>query len=202
MQGDRVEASNLPGIEININNGKVHIDGKGVNYSFGSLHHVFRKAIRAKSKAISEAKNTLILGFGAGSIAKILWNEKNYPVEITGVDFEPVMFELAEKHAGIRDFEQLNLVESDAQAFMAQCTDSFDVIFIDLFVEHKIPEFCLTNEFIAAIHKSLSSKGMVIWNTLMENDVDQQIKSLARSIGFNSIESKQVTKDNLVLFMS
>jgi ubiquinone/menaquinone biosynthesis C-methylase UbiE len=198
-QGESVEASILPGIEVNINNGKVHIDGKEVNYSFGSLHYVFRKAIRLKSKIISQAKNALILGFGAGSIAKILWNEKNYPIKITGVDFEPMMFALAKKHAGIRDFEQLQLVEADASHYMSNCNETFDVIFIDLFVEDQIPEFCITEHFLKQIKTCLSDKGIVIWNTLTKHPVAEQVQSIAIDAGFISIKIAQVTKDNSVL---
>jgi len=192
----------LPVIEVNINNGKVHIDGKNVNYSFGSLHHVFRKAIRYKSKRMADAKNTLILGFGAGSIAKILWDEKAYSTQITGVDFEPMMFELAEQHAGIRDFENLDLIVTDAEKYMKECKDGFDVVFIDLFIEDQIPSFCLTSDFILQVKHCLTPRGLVVWNTLASTEIAKQIQAIAHELSFNTIESQQVTKENCLVFIT
>ena len=201
-KAELVTAKKLPGIEVNINNGKVHIDGKNVNYSFGSLHHVFRKAIRFKSKEISKAKTALILGFGAGSIAKILWNEKNFPIQITGVDFEPLMYELAEKYSGIKDFEKLTLIEADAHVFVKECKEQFDVIFIDLFVEDQVPDFCMTLEFMKCIKRLINKDGLVIWDTLVANKLEEQMHLKAKEVGFDVVDSKQVTKDNLVFYIN
>lgn len=195
-------ATMLPGIEVNFNNGKVHIDGKNVNYSFGSLHQVFRKAIKLKKKEISEANSTLILGFGAGSIAKILWNEKDYKTAITGVDFESIMFDLARKYGEISHFELLNLKVINAKDYIKNCQDHYDVIFIDLFIESEIPAFCLSEKFLSNIKKCLSENGLVVWNTLITNQVTERIAELASASKFSNNETQTVSKDNVVVFLN
>lgn len=200
--GEQVKPSILPGIEVNINNGKVHIDGQYVNYSFGSLHHVFRKAIRYKSEAISQANNALILGFGAGSIAKILWNEKGYKTQITGVDYEPLMFELAEKYGNIKQFNQIQCIQSDAAAYLQACKDQFDVVFVDLFVEREVPSSCLNAKFMNHLKACLNQNGLIVWNNLIDNDLKDHITSLANKSELHTTEAKQITRDNLVLYIS
>lgn len=168
-----------------------------MNYSFGSLHYVFRKAIGHRKRTISQAKSILILGFGAGSIAKILRNELCLNCEITGVDFEPKMLDIAKKHSGIRDFDTLKLYASDASAFLEQHTFTYDLIFIDLFIEDQMPTFCLEYEFLAQISNALSPNGTVIWNSLNANIMpDEKLHKI-----FTKIEILQVSKDNKIYFL-
>ncbi len=193
VQLESFKSKHLPSIELNMHNGNLHIDGEHVNYSFGSLHLVFRKAIKDQVVSIKKAKTVLILGFGAGSIAKILNNEYQLNLAITGVEFEPAMLEVAEKYGNINRFEQLNLVCQDAADFMAQNKALYDVIFIDLFIENKIPAFCFEHAFQQQLNKSLNSNGIIIWNTLLKNDVQL-------SDGFAPFKKLTLLGENCVYF--
>ena len=59
-------------LEIVVYHGKVMLDMRRVNYSFGKLHEVMMKIIqRLHSKSYSFDKE-LMLGYGGGSVAQII----------------------------------------------------------------------------------------------------------------------------------
>ena len=58
-----------PRLEIYLSNGKYTLDSARVNYSFGGLHAVFRKAFSRFNICERDISNALILGFGTGSVA-------------------------------------------------------------------------------------------------------------------------------------
>ena len=64
-----------PQLEIYLSNGRHILDSARVNYSFGGLHAVFRKAFSQFNIRERDINSALILGFGAGSVASILCNE-------------------------------------------------------------------------------------------------------------------------------
>jgi len=187
----------LPCIEINMHNGKVHIDGAHVNYSFGSLHQVFRKAIKQEIKTIKSAKTMLILGFGAGSIAKIIRNEyglKN--LQMVGIELEPTMINLAREYAEINDFEDIEIQICDAQAFMSHNKKQFDLVMIDLFIEKTIPSFCFESPFIAQIESAMYPNALLIWNTLNNNGM----KNFLHETSLQLTRETPMQDENLVYF--
>src|SRR6218665_1023439 len=95
---EKKQGEYLPTIEINLRNGTFLVDGDKVNYSFGSLHHLFRKAFADFKLEDQTIEKVLILGFGAGSIANILHKELQINCSITGVEIDSVMLDLADKY--------------------------------------------------------------------------------------------------------
>jgi hypothetical protein len=64
-----------PRLEVYLSNGKYVLDSARVNYSFGGLHAVFRKAFSRFNIRKRDIISALILGFGTGSVATILCDE-------------------------------------------------------------------------------------------------------------------------------
>ena len=191
------KTSVLPCIEINLHNGKIHIDGANVNYSFGSLHHVFRKAIKQEIKTLRTAQSILILGFGAGSIAKIIRNEyKLKNIHLVGIEFEPEMIKLAKAQAESEDVETIEIHICDAQTFMQSNKKQFDAILIDLFVEKDIPSFCFEQPFISQVEGALTHKALLIWNTLD----NEGMKTVLTNSNLNLIRKTAMQDENLVYF--
>ena len=67
----------VPCVEVRANMGKLTLDGNHVNYSFGSLYTVFDKTFEYFNLREKKINSALILGFGAGSVAKILSDKYN-----------------------------------------------------------------------------------------------------------------------------
>lgn len=189
----------LPQIEVNINNGKVHIDGSDVNYSFGSLHYVFRKAIKKFKKKILFSPEVLVLGFGAGSIAQILLKELNYSGHIIGVDAEPMMFQLAKKYGGIDSWSQINIVIDKAENYIFNNEKRHECILIDVFIEDRIPEALLTSSFVDQLKCRVQKLNIVLWNCLQKTEDYSTLSDLLRNHEHLEFQELKVSKNNVVM---
>src|SRR5690242_19400179 len=78
-------------------------------------------------------KSGLILGLGGGTLARLLharWG--TFP--LVGVDDDPAILDLAREVGWLpSDSESLEVVVSDAFAYVQSCSERFDYIAVDLF---------------------------------------------------------------------
>lgn len=99
-------------------------------------------------------KKVLILGFGAGSVAKAIL-EKSPDCEILGLDYNEEMLEEARK----QNFPpKLKLIRQDIFDFLDSYQDKFDYVCVDLFEGHWFPVRLLQGETLAKL-KDLVAKG-------------------------------------------
>lgn len=104
-------------------------------------------------------KNALILGLGAGTVAKQLLD--NYPdVNIVGVDHDHTMLAEAEKNLG----STVEIVGGDIFDFVKDTQETFDFILVDLYDGYLFPVRCLQKEFTDNIKAILVPGGEVIYN--------------------------------------
>lgn len=154
-------------LEVVLDNGKLVLNTANVNYSYGSLHDIFYKTFQKLNIPEREIKNVLILGFGGGSIASLLIDTFHKNCAITGVEADEVVIELAKKHFNIERFKNLDIHKTDAYTFVAGCTQKFDLIAIDIFVEDETPEKFSDNQFLLSISKLLTPTGIVCYNRML-----------------------------------
>ncbi len=142
------------------------LNSRQTNYSYGGLHMVFRQAFEKTGLSCEQISKVLILGFGAGSIASILHKEMNCNCSITGVEIDPEVIALAKKYFGIEESEKLRIVNDDALHYVSRCDGQYDLIVIDLFVDHKIPECFDSKAFLREVKRLLLPQGRVYYNRL------------------------------------
>lgn len=95
---------------------------------------MFRKAFSRFNIRERDISNTLILGFGTGSVASILCDEYKKDVHLTGVEKDPVVIDLAKKYFHIDRYKNLSLHIEDAGDFVENCDKKFDLVVGDIFV--------------------------------------------------------------------
>jgi spermidine synthase len=183
-------------LELSIQNGKLVVDSKQANYSFGSLHDVFRKIIN-EFKFDPTRKETLVLGFGAGSIATILNQERQLKLKIDGVDLDPVLLELYRNNFAF-EADQCTLIPADALQYLESCTKQYDYIFIDVFVNLEVPKELRTNHFIELLQKVSNKHTQLAMNTMLVKDDDFVVDWI--SCFGRRASMKRYHSDNLVLF--
>ncbi len=155
---------------------KLLLNASHANYSFGSLHEVFRDAFQQLNPDYEQLNNVLILGFGAGSVAWILQKENRCPCHITGVEIDEKVIALANKYFQLSNLENLNIHISDASDFLSEKTRQYDLIVVDLFLDHRTPERFLTAGFLKDLHVHLQPQGIILFNYLQydfkaQNDI-------------------------------
>lgn len=167
--------SNVSGsVTLWLINGKRSLDTKNANYSFGSLHRVFQKAFKDTKLSGRVVKKTLLLGLGGGSVPYILGREMNLETELTAVELDPVMIEIyRECSAGTHRLPVIT-VNDDAMHFVQTCTDLFDLIIIDLFVDSRVPEQFMTPGFITSVTRLLNENGRAYFNIITHSPEEER----------------------------
>lgn len=162
-------------IEVNKRHGRLVLDSSNVNYSFGELHRVFQKAFALTKEDVSTFQNALLLGFGGGSVAFILQNELGFQGTITGVEIDNKIITLSQKYFSLDRLRNLKIEIADAYDFVFEEKQKYDIIVIDLFIDHIIPEKFDERDFLLQLESLLSSGGILLYNrmNLSYNDNDR-----------------------------
>lgn len=108
-------------------------------------------------------RSALILGYGGGSLGYLL--SQTYPgIKLTGVDLDPVMFELGKKY--LQTPNEVEMRYMDASAYLEKYKKSYDLICLDAFLGNKIQQHLLMNKFINQIKNHLHPQGVAIFNIM------------------------------------
>ncbi len=154
-------------LEVTLNNGKLVLDSKNTNYSYGSLQRILRKGLRYIGfERIKRFNNILVLGVAGGSVIKTLVNEVGYTGKITGVELDPKVIELANKYFSLNTIENLEIIICDAFEFVLRNKEHYDLIIIDIFKDTSMPAFLFEDFFINRINMMLNVNGFILFNTM------------------------------------
>lgn len=187
-------------------NGKKILDTSQVNYSYNSLHKVFKKALAHSRISPQQIQRSLILGLGGGSIVSILRTDYKIQSLIIAVEIDPVIIDIAKKEFNIDQYYPVDIIQADADAWVRQNTLSFDLICVDLFINSEVPSIFLSTDFVDQLLRNTNSGGIVCFNIMIVNDKVNHIyqtiyKYLSGSVGktISSLDHIEVEENNRVL---
>lgn len=145
----------------------VHIKGGGLTQSGGVVNKVWNTSLKETRKRKPKVKKCLILGLGGGGVVRVIkkyWQKST----ITGVEIDPIMINLGEKHMGLKESE-VKVVNEDAMKFIERQTkkkEKYDLILVDMYVGDTIPKKFETTSFYKMTKELLENNGVVIINRL------------------------------------
>jgi spermidine synthase len=159
-------------IQFVLKNNKILLNSQNANQSNGTLkyalHHAFS---HFKWYEKTNVNQILILGFGLGSAFDLL--SPIYPnAKFVGIENNDAIYNF---HQNIKPHNSLlKLHLMDAQDFINQCNDSFDLILIDIFNDEEIPDVIIHPSFWELCHQALNPNGAFLWNTLISNQIESK----------------------------
>jgi spermidine synthase len=114
--------------------------------------------------ALAEApRRMLVIGVGGGTLPMFL--RKHYPeAAIDAVDIDPQVIDVARKFLDFREDATLRAHVADGRAFIEAVREPYDVIFLDAFSSSELPPHLTTQEFLRAVRRALSPRGVVVGN--------------------------------------
>jgi spermidine synthase len=179
-----------PVLEVVLNSGKYSLNSANTNYSFGTLHTLFEKIFRRVKLNWNEINSALILGFGTGSIASLLFKYKN-DCFIDGVEVDTKIIDLGKKYFKTDLLKNVDIHCIGADLFLNDCNKQYDLIIIDVYIDMNVPAELETDHFLYRIKKSLKTGGTVIFNkAIYSKSISDQVpvlKKLYEKI-FNNLE--------------
>jgi len=161
-------------LEVTWNNGQLVLDSKNTNYSFGSLQRILRKGLKYIGfERIRNFKSILVLGVAGGSVIETLVEEIQFKGQITGVEIDADILQIAKDYFKIDRFANLELIADDAFEFILKTEEHYDLIIIDIFQDTQMPNFLFQDFFIQRINALLNTEGFILFNTMVLTDKDR-----------------------------
>ena len=106
--------------------------------------------------------NIVVFGVALGGIIIQLLNRLDN-IKITGVDIYDDNFNFVRKHS---DNNRLTLVKNDAEQYILDTKEQYDIIICDIFDGLIVPKFILDNSFLMNCNWRLKENGYFIINTI------------------------------------
>jgi spermidine synthase len=107
--------------------------------------------------------NLIEIGFGGGRTAWYL--HKHLPaLDITCVELDPAVVELARKYFGVRSEDRFEIAVADGRSYLLKSKQTWDVIMIDAYRGPFVPFHLLTEEFFRVVKSKLKPGGAVVQN--------------------------------------
>jgi predicted membrane-bound spermidine synthase len=161
-------------LEITWYNGKKHLNSKNANYSYGSLQKILK--IGLGKIDLKNCNEILVLGLGGGSVIETLRKDFNYQNNITALEIDPIIIQIAEEEFNIRESENFKIICVDALTYMQQNKKQFDLIILDLYIDLHVPSSFLKISFWQTILKA--SKQSILFNASTEANANDNISTI------------------------
>lgn len=160
-------------IEVTWANGELLIDSENTNYSYGSLQRILRIGLRKIGfNTIKSMENILVLGVAGGSVIKTLVNEIEFKGQITGVEIDKKIIEVANTYFQLDQIPNLEIIIQDALDFVLRSTTQYNLIIIDIFEDMQMPNFLFEPYFRDKTLMLLKDNGYLLFNTMILNETD------------------------------
>jgi spermidine synthase len=185
------EKSEISGkLKVLLYNGSYLLDTLNTNYSYGSLEKVLKKGLDfIGENTIQKKKSVLILGVAGGSVVKTLVNDFNFTSPIKGVELDANIIRLANKYFELNKIPNFKCIIDDAQHFIANSKEDFDLIIIDIFTDMNMPSFLFDNEFINNYKSRLTPKGHIIFNMMWSgSDKRDKVANFIKNFDTNNYQ--------------
>jgi spermidine synthase len=112
---------------------------------------------------VDNATEFLEIGFGGGRTAWYL-HKSIEPANITSVELDPDVYELAVKYFGVQAEPGFDIAIDDGRKYMIVNDRDWDVIMLDAYRGPFVPFHLLTREFYEVVKERLTEGGVVVQN--------------------------------------
>ncbi|MBI9034627.1 MAG: methyltransferase domain-containing protein [Bacteroidales bacterium] len=162
-------------IEITVVNGRKVLNSGEANYSYGTLKDAFYQLFKEINISNHQVQNVLILGFGGGSVAKVLRKEYYPEAKITGFEIDDEVLRLGRKYFKSSSIKNCRLIHHDAYLFDRFCgNQKFDLIIFDVYIGLNVPEKFEQDDFLITLKAFLNEKGTLIYNRLIHDQKSEE----------------------------
>lgn len=163
---ERTSSELNPVLDIDLIWGKLQLNTKHANYSYGMLQEVMVKAMKKVADMGCGMNSVLMLGYGGGCAAELIRSAYNPGAVITAVEIDPAVVEIARKWFYS---ENVRFEIADAISFVKTCPLKFELIVVDIFIDVDVPWKSTTEDFYRQLHNMLLPGGVVVQNLMISN---------------------------------
>ncbi len=200
------ESSINPSLHLLLAEGRLQLCTDNSIYSFEDKYDNYFKAFEKLNENGDWIYNdVLILGFGLGSIPKMLETNFKLNLNYTAVEIDDVIIDMVSDYVLPHLKSSIQMINADALSFMELNKENYDMICIDLFLDDIIPDQFKAKSFLQSAKSALSDEGIVLYNMLGDYEKDQKAAKLFFKEHFRNVfpnASMMHTGTNFILASS
>jgi SAM-dependent methyltransferase len=165
-----------PYLYVSLRRGRYQLSTANAVYSYGDLYTNFARTFARWNWEQYPVDEVLILGLGLGSIPVILEQTHGQACQITAVEIDEVVLELAQHYVldGLNNPQQM-IVADAAIAVQQLPEESYDLLCVDIFDDDIVPEVFETVTFLEDAKALLRPGGVLLFNRLAASPKDEQL---------------------------
>ena len=149
-------------LELILSKNKLILDSTHANQSNEGLKQAFHQAFHQLGVYEKKYENTLVLGFGLGSVVELLQAKKCLG-KVTAYENNVQVLQWLDQYYDLGDIQLV----SDSAENLKNLDSNYDLIIVDLFIDNQCPEFLNNHAYWTQLKTRLSPSGILIWNTLI-----------------------------------
>ena len=158
----KIQTNNNGKVSVTYYKGNKYLDTKNANYSFGLLHEVMQFTL--DKLEVKQNDHILLLGLGAGSVPKLLQDNYQFNGQLTAVEIDAKIIEIAQSEFNISQYTFLKIQQANAFKFVKNHKQKYHLIIIDLFIDVIVPQQAYKNDFWMDLRKLLLPKAKIAFN--------------------------------------
>lgn len=170
----RYESEYSPELKLSLYKGRYMLSVNNVIYSFEDKYTSFQKAFELVKPEIRDINKVLVLGYGLGSISTILHKLHGITPEITAVDIDPVVLDLAATYNSLPNAMEVKYIKADATEYLNGDSRKYDLICIDVFIDDQVPAAFKSEAFLDLVEQHLTDNGMMLFNWLFASSIQKR----------------------------
>jgi spermidine synthase len=131
-----------------------------------------------------DAKRTLVLGLGGGTLVKRMWRDYD-PMRIDAVEIDPEVIDVAYTYFALPEDPRITVAEEDARRYVQRTDRTYGIVVIDAYYADGLPFHLTTREFFEEVDAVLEPDGVVAYNVIsaVEGEPSELFRSLYRTAG-------------------
>lgn len=190
---ERAESAYNRVLDVDLYQGKLLLNTRRANYSFGRLHSIMEAVLKEVNNKGCDFNEILMLGYGGGSAASIIHNAYNPKAIITAIEIDEKVIHLARKWFYTSN---VNIICADALSFVQNHNSNYDLIICDLFKDIYVPNAVLDKVFYRHCHGLLKNNGFIIQNLMPKGESNQYFNAF--SAVFRNCSASQYFNENTI----
>ena len=136
--------------------------------------HEYSRAIMLSLLFCTPA-NVCVLGLGGGTMAYSFLQACAH-TKVTAIELRADVIKIAHRYFSLPKHEpRLNIIHQDAQAYIQDNTDQFDVLVADLYHHDGIHEMQMQKDFLTHCANKITNTGWLVLNYWVDHDLNAEI---------------------------
>ena len=144
-------------------------------------------------------KNALILGLGAGTVARLL--VRQFPgTKIDGVELDPAIINIGRRFFDLDKIPSLNVICADALNVVGNYTrykipnTKYDLVIADLYCGGRFPKKFAQGEFLSNVKGLTAPGGLAVFNRIFRRGRRNELNGFIEKVGrvFGKVELAEV----------